>query len=443
MTSDRNHSADLYRRAKRLIPGGTQLLSKRPELYAPDVWPAYYREARGCEIIDLDGRRFIDMTTNGIGACLLGYADPDVNAAVIRQVETGAMSTLNPPQEVELAELLVDLHPWADQVRFARTGGESMAVAIRIARAATGRDVVAFCGYHGWSDWYLAANLGKGDALSDHLLAGLEPRGVPRGLAGTAIPFCYNRLDELDAIIRDHDSALAAIVIEPTRSSDPAPGFLAAVRQRCHACGAVLIVDEISIGWRLALGGAHLHYGLEPDLAVFAKTISNGHPLGAILGKAQVMQAAQETFLSSAYWTEAVGPAAALATIRKMQRIDVPAHVAKIGRQTMDRWVELGALHGVPVSASGHPAMAHLDFGGDDTAALGTLFTVRMLDKGFLAGPRFYPTWAHRERHVEEFVKAADEVFPEIAAAAREGNVRERLKTPVRHSGFQRLSVVE
>ncbi len=440
MTSDRRDNANLYQRAKRLIPGGTQLLSKRPELYAPDVWPAYYREANGCEIMDLDGRRLVDMTTNGIGACLLGYADPDVNAAVIRQIENGAMCTLNPPQEVELAELLVHLHPWSDQVRFARTGGESMAVAVRIARAATRRDVVAFCGYHGWSDWYLAANLARGDELSEHLLSGLEPRGVPRGLAETAIPFRYNRLDELDAIIRNHGTALAAIVMEPTRSADPSPGFLEGVRQRCDDCGAVLVMDEISIGWRLVLGGAHLRYGINPDIAVFAKTISNGHPMGAVLGKADVMQAAQESFISSAYWTEAVGPAAALATIRKMQRIDIPAHVAMIGRKTMDRWIELGSNHGVPVAVSGHPAMAHLDFDCQDNAALGTLFTVRMLDEGFLAGARFYPTLAHTEQHVESFANAADRVFPEIAAAARDGNVHDRLKTPVRHSGFERLT---
>jgi glutamate-1-semialdehyde 2,1-aminomutase len=440
MTSGHGDNANLYQRAKRLIPGGTQLLSKRPELYAPDVWPAYYREANGCEIIDLDGRRLVDMTTNGIGACLLGYADPDVNAAVIRQIENGAMCTLNPPQEVELAELLVDLHPWSDQVRFARTGGESMAVAVRIARAATRRDVVAFCGYHGWSDWYLAANLARGDELSEHLLSGLEPRGVPRGLAETAIPFRYNRLDELDAIIRNHGTALAAIVMEPTRSADPSPGFLEGVRQRCDDCGAVLVMDEISIGWRLVLGGAHLRYGINPDIAVFAKTISNGHPMGAVLGKADVMQAAQESFISSAYWTEAVGPAAALATIRKMQRIDIPAHVAMIGRKTMDRWIELGSNHGVPIAVSGHPAMVHLDFDCQDNAALGTLFTVRMLDEGFLAGARFYPTLAHTEQHVESFANAADRVFPEIAAAARDGNVHDRLKTPVRHSGFERLT---
>lgn len=440
MTSDHTNNADLYGRAKRLIPGGTQLLSKRPELYAPDVWPAYYREAHGCEIIDLDGRRLVDMTTNGIGACLLGYADPDVNRAVIGQIEKGAMCTLNPPQEVELAELLVELHPWAEQVRFARTGGESMAVAVRIARAVTGRDVVALCGYHGWSDWYLAANLACGDALSEHLLAGLEPRGVPRGLAGTAIPFRYNRLEELDAIIRNHGATLAAIVMEPTRSTDPSPGFLEGVRQRCDDCGAVLVMDEISIGWRLALGGAHLRYGINPDIAVFAKTISNGHPMGAVLGKAHIMQAAQETFISSTYWTEAVGPAAALATIRKMQRSNVPAHVATIGRKTMDSWLELGSAHGVPVAVSGHPVLAHLDFDCQGNAALGTLFTVKMLDEGFLAGARFYPTLAHNEQHVESFAKAADRVFPEIAAAARDGNVRERLKTPVRHSGFQRLT---
>ena len=190
----------MYERAKHRIPGGTQLLSKRPEMFAPGRWPAYAREAHGCDVIDLDGRHFIDMTTSGIGSCLLGYNDPDVTAAVQHRIALGSMSSLNSAEEVELADLLVELHPWAEQTRFARSGGESMAIAVRIARASTGRDKIAFCGYHGWSDWYLAANLnpaGAADNLQSHLLPGLAPAGVPRGLAGTVLPFTYNRLDRI------------------------------------------------------------------------------------------------------------------------------------------------------------------------------------------------------------------------------------------------------
>lgn len=443
--ADRGQTA--YRRAREIIPGGTQLLSKRPEMHAPDRWPAYFAEAHGCEVVDLDGRRFCDMTTSGIGSCLLGYADPDVTAAVIRRVELGSMSTLNCPEEPHLAELLLELHPWAEAARFCRTGGESMAVAVRIARASTGRDRVAFCGYHGWSDWYLAANLppadsggGTEDSLSEHLLPGLEPAGVPSALAGTALPFRYNRLDELEQIVARHGNELAAVVMEPTRSIDPEPGFLEGVRELCRACGAVLVFDEISVGWRLALGGAHRRYGVTPDVAVFAKALGNGHPIGAIIGRAAIMNAAQSTFISSTYWTEGVGFAAAVATVRKFQQHDLPAHAAAIGDRFRAGWLKLGQKHGVPTRVGGHPAIGTLGFDHPDAAALGTLLTSRMLERGFLLSGGFYPSLAHEPRHVDTCLAAADTVFAELAEAVAQGDAQQRLAGPVRHSGFARLS---
>ena len=170
----------LYGKARSLLPGGSQLLSKRPEQFAPGLWPPYYERAVGCTLWDLDGNRYTDMTSMGIGSCILGYACPEVNEAVRRAVDAGSMTTLNCAEEVELAELLLELHPWAAKVRYARTGGEIMSVAVRIARASTGRDQIAFCGYHGWHDWYLAANLADNSTLDEHLLPGLSPKGVPR-----------------------------------------------------------------------------------------------------------------------------------------------------------------------------------------------------------------------------------------------------------------------
>lgn len=221
---------DRYRHAKERIPGGTQLLSKRPEMLAPNQWPAYFREARGCEIWDLDGRHYYDFATNGIGACLLGYRDPDVTRAVQRRVALGSMCTLNPPEEVELADRLCEIHPWAEQVRFTRSGGEAGAVVIRIVRATTDRSLVAICGYHGWQDWYLAANLGQDDALRGHLLPGLDPLGVPRELRGTALTFRYNDREAFDTILRTQGDRLAAVIMEPCRYQDPEPGFLEYVR---------------------------------------------------------------------------------------------------------------------------------------------------------------------------------------------------------------------
>ncbi len=438
----------IYRRARQRIPGGTQLLSKRPEMFAPDCWPGYFAEARGCEVIDLDGRRFVDMTTSGIGSCLLGYADPEVTDAVVRRVQLGSMSSLNAPEEVELAELLVSLHPWADQVRYARTGGETMAVAVRIARASTQRDTVAFCGYHGWSDWYLAANIPESsdpqsslsDRLHGHLLPGLEPAGVPRSLAGTALPFTYNHLAELRQIVKEGGSHLAAVVMEPFRTTEPEPGFLEGVRELCNQSGAVLVFDEISSGWRFGLGGIHREFGVEPDLAVYAKAIGNGHPMGAVVGRAKVMEAAQSSFISSTYWTESVGPAAALAAIRKMQRIDVPAHVRRIGELFRSGVHEIAARHDLPVQVTGRGALLHIGFDHPESAALLTLLTTRMLDHGLLAGSGFYPCLAHTDQHVGAYCEAADTVFGELAKAISRDNIHQHLRGPLKHSGFARLT---
>jgi glutamate-1-semialdehyde 2,1-aminomutase len=328
----------LYQKARELIPGGTQLLSKRPEMFLPAQWPVYYSKAKGAEVWDLDGKKYIDASISGVSTSTLGFADPEVEEAIIKAIQAGPMSTLNCPEEVELAELLIDLHPWAEMVRYARSGGEMMAVAVRIARASAGRDKIAFCGYHGWHDWYLSANLAEDNALSEHLLRGLEPAGVPRGLTGTTLPFRYNRIDELKAIVSEHGRELAAIVMEPVRDTSPVKGFLEEVRLIANRIGAVLIFDEITAGWRMNTGGIHLTYGVNPDLAVFAKAMSNGYAMAAIIGRRDVMQAAQKTFISSTSWTERIGPAASLATIRKHRRETVAKHLIDVGTQVREGW---------------------------------------------------------------------------------------------------------
>ena len=428
----------LYRRAKARIPGGTQLLSKRPEMFAPDVWPAYFREARGCEVIDTDGKRYLDFSYNGIGSCLLGYRDPDVTAAVRRRLELGAMSTLNPPEEAELADRLCALHPWAEAVRFARTGGEIAAIAVRIARATTGRDRVAVCGYHGWHDWYLATNLGEGDELDDLLLPGLEPAGVPRALRGTTLAFPFNDLPAFRRILAEHGGELAAVVMEPCRHHLPEPGFLEAVREETRRCGILLVFDEITVGFRLALGGAHLLLGVVPDLAVFAKALGNGHPMAAVLGTAAAMAGAQRSFISSTYWTESIGPAAALATLAKMETVDLPSRLARVGREIRRVWRNAAA--GLPLVVSdGFDCMPRARFEHPAANALRTLFTTLMLDRGFLATLAVYPTFAHDETAIADYETAVREVFAHLATALRDGTAEQQLRGPQAHTGFRRL----
>jgi glutamate-1-semialdehyde aminotransferase len=431
----------LYESAKRIIPGGTQLLSKRPEMFLPQGWPAYYSKAQGCTVWDLDNRPYLDMTTTGIGACLLGYADADVNAAAKQAIDRGSMTTLNPPDEIELAELLCAIHPWAHMARFTRTGGEAMAVAVRIARASTGRSHIAFCGYHGWCDWYLAANLAADSALDGHLLPGLAPSGVPRELAGTASGFRYNHAEDLEAIAGRVEGGLAAIVMEPMRFGEPSNDFLHRIRELADRTGAVLIFDEITAGWRHCYGGLHLKLGVTPDIAVFAKSLSNGFPMAAILGTSAAMQAAQQSFISSTFWTESIGPAAAVATLKKMKSIDVSAKASRAGAVAQNAWRELAEKHELNIAISGWPALTSftMDY-GEQSGALKTLLTQQMLDRGFLANTTFYPTAAHDQSVMNQYIVALDEVFGELRQAIVAGDVLSQLRGGPAHSGFARLT---
>jgi glutamate-1-semialdehyde 2,1-aminomutase len=431
----------LWQKAKKIIPGGNQLLSKRAEMFLPDQWPAYYSKAKGPYVWDLDGKKYLDMSIMGIGACPLGYADPDVNKAVKKVIDRGSMATWNTADEVELADLLTKLHPWAKMVRYARTGGESMAIAARIARAHTGRDIVAFCGYHGWSDWYLATNLKDPKGLNDHLLSGLEPKGVPEGLRGSILPFHYNKIKELEKLVKENKGRLAAIIMEPMHGEEPQDNFLKKVRDIATASGAVLVFDEISIGFKLVLGGAHLKYKVTPDLAIFSKGMSNGYPMAAIIGRKEVMESAQDTFISSTYWTEGVGPAAALATIKKMQKQNVPKYLIKIGTLANEALSKAAKKHGINVKIWGPPTMGGFTFDyGDESSAVRTLFTQEMLGRGILAANRFYPSFAHTPAHVAQYAKVLNQVFAILKKATEEGSVQKRLRGPVAHSGFQRLN---
>lgn len=434
-------SQELYQHAKSVMPGGVQLLSKRPEMYAPEQWPNYAARAKGCEVWDLDGNHYYDMTTNGIGACLLGYADPDVSHAVIDRIENGSMTTLNAPEEVYLADKLLEIHPWAEQVRFARTGGETCAIAVRIARAATGRDLVAICGYHGWSDWYLACNLNGEDRLKGIHLSGLRPNGVPQGLRETAVTFHYDNTAEFDAVIRQYGERLACVIMEPMRSKLPQKGFLEHVRDEIHRVGGVLIFDEISIGWRYTFGGAHKALGVTPDMATFAKAMGNGHPIGAIIGTRAVMDSAQSSFISSTYWTEAVGPTAALATIKKMEQTHVWKVVARAGNIVKQDWKDAAQRYGVQIVCEGLPCIAHFSFAEYDLE-LKTLYTVLMLKEGFLGSNSIYPTLAHTDRILELHRQALDRVFSRIGRILKDGGVDavlEEIHGPVCQTGFQRL----
>ena len=432
----KSKGVSLYNLAKEIIPGGTQLLSKRPEMFAPDVCPSYYSKAKGSQIWDLEGREFIDMSIMAVGACIIGYADDEIDETVIEKIKSGVNSSLNCPEEVELANILIELHPWFQMVRYARSGGEAMSIAVRIARAHAKKDKVLFSGYHGWTDWYLAANLNDGNHLDGQLMPGLEPNGVPRGLSGSAIPFDANSISSLKNKIKGIEKDIAAIIIEPARGEEASTDYLKDLKDFANEIKAVLIFDEITSGFRMCSGGIHRKYEVYPDIAVFAKSIANGYAMAAILGNERVMQAAQKTFISSTNWTDRVGPTAALATIKKYIREKVEKHLINIGTLVKEIWETEAKKNNINLNISGLPSLASFSFEEKNFQELNTFFTVEMLKYGFLGFRQFKPSFAHDEKLLPDYRQAVSKIFNEINS----GNYLKILDTPIHHSGFKRLT---
>lgn len=429
----------LWKRAKEVIPGGNMLLSKRAEMFLPEQWPAYFSRAKGCTVWDLDDNEYLDTGLMGVGTNTLGYGHDEVDAAARGAIDAGNLSTLNCPEEVALAERLIEMHDFADMARFARTGGEANAIAIRIARAASGRDGVAICGYHGWHDWYLSANLGENDQLAGHLLPGLDPAGVPLALRGIVLPFAYNDLDALKAIVASRD--IGVIKMEVSRNEGPQQGFLEGVRRLADENGIVLVFDECTSGFRETFGGLYKKFGVEPDLAVFGKTLGNGYAITAVIGRRSVMEAAQTTFISSTFWTERIGPAAALKTLEVMERERSWERITEIGTRVRNTWEKLADAHGLPLRIFGLPALSGYQIDTLDALAYKTLITQELLDRGFLAATGFYTSLAHDDAVLVRYFDALDKVFGVVARClAGTESVTALLKGPICHAGFKRLN---
>lgn len=443
-TITRNEGAEmgtgqkLWKRAKAVIPGGNMLLSKRAEMFLPEQWPAYFSKAKGCQVWDMDGKQYTDMSIMGIGTNILGYGHEEVDAAVRQTVDAGNMSTFNCPEEVYLAEKLVELHPWADMARLARSGGEANAIAIRIARAASGRDKVAVCGYHGWHDWYLSANLGDDENLAGHLLPGLDPKGVPQNLRGTVFPFNYNNYAELENLVNTQD--IGVIKMEVVRNKGPEDNFLHKVRKLATDRGIVLIFDECTSGFRQTFGGLHKMYGVEPDMAMFGKALGNGYAITATIGRREIMEAAQSTFISSTFWTERIGPAAALKTLEVMERTKSWDTITQTGLNVRQRWQQLADKHGLQIDHWGLPALTGYTFISDNALAYKTLITQEMLAKGYLAGNSVYVCTEHTPTVLDGYFAELDPIFATIKECEEGRNVMSLLKGPVCHGGFKRLN---
>lgn len=432
---------ELYNYAKQVIPGGTQLLSKRPEMWLPDQWPAYYSKAKGCEVWDLDGNHYYDMSLMGVGANVLGYAFDEVDEVAKTAIDNGGMCTLNAPEEVDVAKALLELHPWADMVRYAKSGGEIMSLAVRIARAYTGKDIVLVCGYHGWHDWYLSANLTEGDQLAGVHLKGLVPCGVPQGLTGTNLIFHYNKIEEFRSLVEANKGKIAAVVMEPIRNDQPFPGFLEEIRETTRKEGIVLLFDEISSGFRLCAGGSHLKLNVEPDMATFAKGMTNGYPLAAVIGKREIMQAAQETFISSTFWTERIAFAATTKSMECYKKYNVAEHQTKVGEKIKAGWSSIAEKTDVDIEINGILPMIHFGFNYDNALAYKTYFTQEMLAEGFLASNAVYACLAHTDDIIDAYLAACERTFAKIKEIINSNkNIEDYINGPVCHAGFERLN---
>ena len=428
----------LWKRAKRIIPGGNMLLSKRPEMFLPGKWPTYFSKAKGCEIWDLEGNKFFDTGYMGVGTNTLGYGHEEVDKEVTNKISAGNLSTLNCPEEVLLAEKLINLHGWADMVKLARTGGEANSISIRIARAATGTQKIAICGYHGWHDWYLASNLKNENKLAEHLLPGLEPAGVPEALKDSVIPFSYNKIDQLEKIFQSNK--LAAVKMEVERNKKPEPGFLQSVRDLCDKNQTVLIFDECTSGFRETFGGLHLKYGVIPDLAVFGKALGNGYAITAIIGTREIMESAQKTFISSTFWTERIGPSAALKTLEIMEREKSWEKITQIGIKVKNIWKKSAENHGLNIQINGLESLLSFTFDGDEKLLAKTLFTQEMLKLGYLSPPSFYAALPHNDMILEKYSNAINKSFTTIASCESINDFYNLLDVDPCHSGFQRLN---
>ena len=429
-------STEMYDRANQLFPGKTQLRSRLARGFAEGVSPVYAKSAKGSRFIDVDGNEYVDWVS-AFGAIILGHADDVIDNAVKDQIDRGSIYTVNGPLEIELAEELVATIPSAEMVRYTKAGGEACALAVRIARAATGRDKVLFSGYHGWHDWYQAAQYESDPKLA----SGVEPVGVPRALAGTSIPFAEGDLRALRQLLDDNAGEVAAVMMEPLRSTVPEEGYLETVKELVRAHGAVLIFDEVSCGWRIALGGAQEYLGVIPDMTVVAKAMSNGYPMGAVVGSRESMEPGADAFISSSYWSDNIGLAASLTTIRELRRRESASGFKELGEKLTLAMNEAIESVGISAQFSGLHTNPTLTIDAPDETVASqakTLFIQEMARRGVHCNMTFKGTLAHTD---EDIKLTADATAESLAVVMKglEGDMDELLVANVQQEAFRRI----
>ena len=430
----------VWKRAKKIIPGGSMLFSKNPDLFLPNKWPAYFKKSKGCKIWDLDENVYNDLSYMGVGTNILGYSHPKIEKKVIKTIKDGTMTTLNSTEEIQLAEKLIQLHPWSEMVRFTRSGGEANAVAIRIARAASGKENIAFCGYHGWHDWYLSCNISSRNNLSSHLMNDVPIGGVPKSLKNTAFAFEYNNFNQLKKIVDNNQ--IGVIKMEVKRNEEPKNDFLKKVRKLADQKNIVLIFDECTSGFRQALGGLHKFYKVNPDIAIFGKALGNGYAINAIIGNRSVMEFCNKSFVSSTFWTERIGPTAALETLNIMERIKSWKIITKNGKLIKKNWRKLSDKYKLNLKISGLDAIPNFSFNSQNNLKYKTFITQEMLSKKILASNAIYCTIAHSKKLYDDYFNILDDIFSKISKfESGDKDIKNFLKYPTSISGIRETKI--
>ncbi len=433
-----NKGQKLLKKAKKIIPGGNGLLSKRSEMFLPGLWPTYYKKAKGCKIWDLNNKMYYDFAGMGVTSCVLGYSDKDLNNSLLKGLKSGSMCTLNATEEVDLAKELIKIHKWSDMVKFCKSGGEACMVAIRIARAFTNKENIAFCGYHGWHDWYLATNMSNKKNLDNQLLPGLKTRGVSSSFKNTIKPFMYNDINSLKKIFKKKNNNIGVIIMEPRRGAEPKQNFLKQVKSIAKKNNAILIFDEITSGFKDNYGGIHLKLKVNPDIAIFGKSIGNGYPISAIIGKKKIMQVSQDTFISSTMWTDRLGFIAGIETLKKLKKYKINKKISSYGTMIKSGWNEISKKYNIDISVSGLNTVLYLKFNYPNNSEITTFFTQEMLKKNYLAGSQVATSFAYNKTIIRDYLKAVDQVFCKIKVFLDRGKFP--LKGQVKHSTFRRLT---
>lgn len=414
-------SQALLARAKKIIPLASQTFSKSFQQYPSGASPLFVTHGQGGRIWDVDGNSFVDLV-GGLFPLILGYRDADVDRAIRNQLDRGISFSLSTTLEAELAERLVDMIPSAEKVRFGKNGTDVTSAAIRLARAKTGRDRVAICGYHGWQDWSIAVTT--------------RNKGIPGAVRELTHTFPYNDLKGLETLLQTHPGEFAAVMMEPMNVAQPAPGFLEGVRDAAHQHGAILVFDEIITGFRFANGGAQSLFGVTPDLSTFGKALGNGMPISAIVGRADIMDEMEQIFFSGTFGGETLSLAAAIAVLDKLRREPVIETIKARGKALADDVQEMIEAHGLndALTLSGQPTCKFVVFKDHPAArkeVVRTLFQREMIRHGVLIINAHALSYAHDENCLNQARAAYSYALDVIADECAKGDVEARLDIPV------------